>query len=112
MPDLPHRRVRPAAFSQLEMRLGLLGIAIVGQDLSGRKVCARQLPRVFGRLQESDRALDLAERGTWLALHQGKPGQRPVEANARVGIGRLLRFAERLPYDHTRALELTEVGEA
>src|SRR5207247_6365370 len=75
------------------------------------KVCARQLPRVVGRLQESNRALDLAERGTWLALHQGKPGQRPVEANARVGIGRLLRSPERFPYDHTRAPELAEVGE-
>ena len=65
----------------------------------------RQLAGVLGRFQEADRALDLAKRRARLPLHQGKPGQRPVEANARVGIGRLLRSPEGLAHDGFRPLE-------
>src|SRR5207302_10904219 len=87
------------------------GVAVVAQDLSTGKVRPRQLARVFGCLQEADRALDLAERRARLSLHQREPGQRPVEADTRVGIGRLLRSPECLADNGLRPSELAEVGE-
>ena len=44
-----------------EMRAGRLVLAVVEQDLPAREVCARELPRVLGRLEKPDRAVDLPQ---------------------------------------------------
>ena len=53
----------------LEVRRGGRGVAVVEQDLGAGKVSAAELTGVLGRLEQPDRAMDLPQRRSWLALH-------------------------------------------
>src|SRR4051812_9802133 len=50
------------AFSLREVRLGGLVVSVVEQDLAAGDMGAGQLPRVLGRLEEPDGAVDLPQR--------------------------------------------------
>ena len=93
------------------MTAGILRAALREQDASAEQVGTREVERVVGDVEQRDRATDVVECGRRAALEIGEPSERPVEPNARVGVGHRVCLVERRVEHGLGALEVAEVGE-
>ena len=115
--DLQHRQIvdgRPGSeelFGAVELISRARGVAARGHDPRAEDVSAGKVERVLRRLEQRDRAPDVTERRGGLPLHLGEPRERPVDADAHVGVVERLGGLERVMDDRFRAREVARVGE-
>ena len=70
----------------LEMRPRLLALSFLDEHPGAGQMGVRELDRVLGRLEESDRAPQVRERPVEVPLLGGRAGERPVEPDSAAGV--------------------------
>jgi CheY-like chemotaxis protein len=87
----------------------LLGLALRHHDRPAEKARACEVERVLRHLEQRDGAADVIERRGGLVLKPAQARERPVEANACVGVGDSLGVGQRVVEDALGTSEIAKI---